>query len=359
MTLGYGVLLYVLGPEGDLLQVTKYIPESMLPESFGGKPTVVAATAPSPAPSTEQDPSTTDLAADERPAADEQPADAHETADDTAPADDEVLAVNETSGEESANVQTGYVADAKPTDESSPAAEPATDDRYGSEPSPLEEPAAEPIAVEAPQENHDLFGATPEPSATTSPLPIHGPLFTVDQLATALEAGKAAEAGLTSGDLNDAAVRRTKGMSYAKLCDLAEAVTFVDRSSPSVESADAIEGTDRLFRETLSDPNTRAEVARIAQIWINSPHRAHGGVFLAGSVSGGEIAGEIYEYELATDDGSKLRLLAQEPLDPALEGSSRPVGIVGTIVENPSDEIAGYHGTAGRAIWIARAIPLD
>ena len=83
------------------------------------------------------------------------------------------------------------------------------DDRYGSEPSPLDEPAAEPIA--------DVTSTT-----AVAPLPLRGPTFTVEQLATALEAGKAAQAGLVTGDLSDASVRRTKGMSYAKLCDLAE-----------------------------------------------------------------------------------------------------------------------------------------
>ena len=168
---------------------------------------------------------------------------------------------------ESANVPAGYVEETPATPESVAADEPADDDRYGTEPAPLDEPAAEPIAEDAAR------------APSIPPLPLAGPTFTVNNLATAIEAGKEAQAGLMTGDLNDAAVRRTKGMSYAKLCDLAEALTFVDRSSPSIESDDAIESADRLFRETLSDAHTRAEVARIAQIWIDSPHRSHGGIF--------------------------------------------------------------------------------
>ncbi len=218
----------------------------------------------------------------------------------------------------------------------------------------MEVPTAEPISEDKTEETPTEVSHSPP-----APLPIQGPTFTVEQLATALEAGTAAQSGLITGDLNDASVRRTKGMSYAKMCDLAEAVTFLDRASPSIESADALEGADRLFRETLSDPHTRSEVARIAQIWIDSPHRAHGGIFLAGELSGGQIVGDVYQYELTTDDGNKLALLTQEPLNPAVEASSRPVGIVGSIVEHPAEQIAGYHGTAERAIWVARAIPLD
>ena len=80
---------------------------------------------------------------------------------------------------------------------------------------------------------------------------------------------------------------------------------------------------------------------------------------LAGALSGGEIVGEIYEYQLATEDGNRLTLLAAEPLDPAVVGSQLPVGIVGSIVANPTGDVAGYQGTANRAIWVTRAIPLD
>jgi hypothetical protein len=300
LSLGYFILLYLLGPEGDLLHVAKYLPSAVLPKSFGNNSTQIAEAVTNP---------------------------------------------TNTDREESANVPAGYSEDTKAPAETA-AYESANDDRFGTEPSPLDEPAAEPIADET-------------PSTAFAPLPVRGPTFTVQQLAAAFEAGKAAQAGLVTGDLSDPAIRRTKGMCYAKLCDLAEALTFVDRSSPSVESEQAVDDADRLFRETLADAHTRSEVARIAQIWIASPHRGHGGIFLAGNLSGGQIAGEVYEYQLADVDGGRLTLLMQEPVDPLVEGSGRPVGIVGSIVENPAEEVAGYHGTAKRAIWVARAIPLD
>jgi hypothetical protein len=302
LPLGYFILLYALGPEGDFLQVAKYLPSAVLPTSFGNSSTQISAAVAKPK--------------------------------------------DNASSEESVNVPAGYTEEAKAPAESTATYESPNDDRYNTEPSPLDEPAAEPIAEDT-------------ASTTFAPLPIRGPTFTVEQLATALEAGKAAQTGLVAGDLSDASVRRTKGMSYAKLCDLAEALTFVDRSSPSVESEQAVEGADRLFRETLADAHARNEVARIAQIWFDSPHRAHGGIFLAGNLSGGQIAGDVYEYELATGDSGKLTLLFEGPLDPMVEGSGHPVGIVGSIVENPAEQVAGYSGTAERAIWVARAIPLD
>ena len=104
---------------------------------------------------------------------------------------------------------------------------------------------------------------------------------------------------------------------------------------------------------------TRDEIGRIAAIWIDSPHRRHGGIFVAGTVSGGQIAGDVYEYQLHTGDRAPLVILFREPLDPAVDRSSRPLGIVGTIVDDPADAITLYDGTASRAIWAAAAIPLE
>ena len=161
------------------------------------------------------------------------------------------------------------------------------------------------------------------------------------------------------GNLSDAAVRRKKGMSYETFCNLANALTFVDRSSPSVESEQAIEGADRLFRETLAEPRTQNEASLIAGIWVDSPHRKHAGIFLAGTMSGGQIAGDVYEYQLTTANGSQWTVLRSEPLDPLVEGSTQSLAIIGAIVDKPAEQISGYNGTAKRAIWAARAIPLD
>ena len=76
-------------------------------------------------------------------------------------------------------------------------------------------------------------------------------------------------------------------------------------------------------------------------------------------MSGGQIAGDVYEYELTTDAGDKLTLLMQEPLDPSVEGSHHPIGVVGSISDDPAKDISGYNGPAKRAVWVTRTIPLD
>jgi hypothetical protein len=253
------------------------------------------------------------------------------------------LASNE---DKSENVPARYVETMDAPEESQPSDAAAVDDGDGVEPSRIEEPAAEPLDRDA-------------AVASMGRLPLSGPTYTLDQLATALESGEQARSGLVTGDLSDATVRRTKGLSYANLCDLAHTLVFLDRTLAADESQPVKRRAEQLFADTLSDPHTRSEVARIAAIWIESPHRRHGGVFLAGSVSGGKIVGDLYEYQLKTLDGSALALLMDEPLDPLVEESGHQVGIVGTIVDDPADQIAGYDGTARRVIWVASAHELE
>jgi hypothetical protein len=310
LTLGYLALLYLRGPELDFLHVAQYMPSAILPNAFHSEPTQLAQATEPPAPSVE-------AAAEVEAVADEV---------------------------ESENVPASYV-------EESPAAPVplstivADDDRYGGasspSPSPLEEPAATPITTAA------------------APLPLRGPTYSIEQLQTALDAGEQAKSGLVTGDLSDAAVRRTKGMSYAKLCDLAQALVFLDRSSATDRNEELKQQANGLFGEILADARVRDEVNRIASIWIVSPHRRHGGVFLSGKLGGGQIAGDVYEYQLADAKGDTMVLLMQEPLDPLVDGTNLPLGIVGTIVDQPAEEIDGYRGTASRAIWVDSTIPLE
>jgi len=160
-----------------------------------------------------------------------------------------------------------------------------------------------------------------------------------------------------AGDLSDKAVRQTKGRSYATLCELAEVLTFCD-DTPAARSRPEGE-CEAIFRRTLSDTHTRNEVARIAAIWIDSPNRRHGGVFLAGTTSGGEIVGDVYEYQLHAEDGAVRPILSPHPLESGTGGTSTQFGIVGTIVDRPAETVTGYSGDAWQAIWIGRAIPLD
>jgi hypothetical protein len=324
LAIGYFALLWLKGPQADVLEIAKYIPPKFLPPSFSSaatrdetavasRPAVIAESTPEPV---------------------EPPA------------------------KESETIPASYVTPVKPAAEKQ-----ATDesDRYATQSAPT---MAKPDDVtpigDAPREEPRSFSAPTAGSLTGDEIHIMGaPLFTITEFAAALAKARKAESGLVTGDLSDPAVRKVKGFSYKELCDLAQIVTFCDDASAADRLTQIEHDSTDLFQRVLATPHTRDEVAQIANIWIDSTYRKHGGIFLSGKIHGGEIAGDMYEYGLSTEAGGELKILVPKPLDTHLAADGKSVGIVGSIIDQPAQKISGYTGNSPRVIWVRDVIPLD
>jgi hypothetical protein len=320
LAIGYFALLWWKGPSADFLEVAKYIPAKFLPSSFV-----------SAAPRDENVVTTRPESVAAEPAA----------KDSTA---------------ESANMPASFEAPVKPL-AGKPGGE---DDRYATSP---RSGTAAPEYVKTPKSAQE----EPRRFAPPAAAPLSGdeahiigaPLFTVAEFAATFAQAEKAQAGLVDGDLSDPAVRKQKGLSYKQLCDLAQVVTFCDDSSTPDRLKELRQNADELFQKILSTAHARDEVAKIAAIWIDSPYRKHGGIFMAGTVRGGEIAGDSYEYQLTTEGGGELQLLLPRPIDTHVAAAGQPVGIVGSIVDEPAHKVSGYAGDSPRVIWVRDVIPLD
>lgn len=324
LAIGYYFLMLLLGPRGDFLEMARYLPAQVLPTSFGDPGTRLAREMPA-----------TELAeVPEVPPVAVTP--------DEPPTD--VATMEEPS--ESENIPAAYEETTPPdTGESTIDELLATDSAPALPPAEFAEAPAEPLPT--------------TPIEDTPPtLPLTGPSYTAGEFEKLLATAELAEAGLIDGDLSDAAVRRTKGLSYAKLCDLAHAIVFVQLTPEDANGTELQSQAAKVFENALATPHARDEVARIAAIWIESPHRRHGGVFLAGTVSGGQIAGDVYEYDLTAPDGGRYTVLSSRPLDSVADSADTAVAIVGTVVEHPTADVSGYTGTAERAIFASQALPL-
>jgi hypothetical protein len=325
---GYYVLLYLLGPTGDFLGVAQHLPSMALPASFADPQQELAAASNSAAPALG--------AGVERGAG---------SGSRALPAgfDEPVQLPTELAADESDDVA-DEEADTKPV---------VANREYGADRATLDDRTVESYRAE-PARFEEETVAQP---ATAMPGLVGGPTYSLDQLAAILDEAQAAQPGLLEGDLSDAAVRRTKGRSYSKLCDLAEAWTYCDGTT--APRYDEIQReVESLFHATLADDHVRQEVARIVTIWIDSPSRRHGGVFLAGTASGGQIAGDVYEYQLESAFGDSLVIISPQPLDRDAAAATT-IGVVGTIVDGPAEKIAGYVGDARQAIWVRSAFPLE
>lgn len=321
--LGYYALLWLRGPSGDFLNVAQYLPAAMLPAELQAQPPQSARVAP---PIVERE--------------DEEPAPAATNLAETPP--------------ESAEVQASYTTADEPPPAESQAAGARADDRYGLETTPAP-PAEEPAPLEAPAADPATDIRPMAAAARVS----NAPSFTADDLTAALQAAQEAQPSLVAGDFQDGRdVQRAKALGYSMLANLAEKASFVDGSN--AESVAASQQTaEALFRQTLSDAHTRGEVAAILPKWISSPHRKHGGVFFAANLTRQQDAGSVVEYSGTIESGQSLTLLVPTAQADRLDNSARLLGIVGWIVEQPAEHVAGYTGQSPQAIWVSRLIPLE
>lgn len=330
LALGYYVLLWIRGPQIDVLDAAKYLPKAMLPSSFSQPPQPKLAAAPAIPPASDtaaQPPAAEPSAA---------PGDTAQNADAVKP--------NDAPAEKQASFTEPVNPNKAPT---------ADDNRYGAA-APAGDKAAEPAPF-SPQPAAPVSDNPPAPASDV--VHISGvPSFSATDLAAALVAAKDAQTGLVTGSLSDGInVAKTKGFSYSILADLAQKATFVDPSA--ADAAKLQQDANTIFRETLSTPHARDEVAQIVPKWIGSPNRKQGGVFFAGNVVVGDKQGSVVEGTVDIGAGQPLPVL----LSPAMADKppTGPVAVVGYIIDKPADRITGYSGTAPQAVFVGKLIPLQ
>lgn len=340
LALGYLALLWILGPPGDVLNVARYMPGAMLPSSLRDAPPP-AARQPAQTMAPPAAGRLTDMA-DDNPS--------EPLPNPVAPTSG---LANLTAPGDSPERQASFEAPVAPPSE----LRAQVGDRYADQP-------AAPIATSTlPREPLPIAAnGMPAPLAAepaTQPMPrISGaPSYSSEQFAAALQAAREALPGLLAGELDDRAVQRNKGLSFSKLCDLAEAATFIDPSQSSApEQSQA--AVDALFNETLADPRIRNEIARIVPIWIGSAYRRHGGVFFAGSIVGRNDFGAMSECQIDLGAGTTLSILLPPDVANRLN-RSQSVAVVGSLIDKPSERIAGYAGAAPQVVWVGSLTPLD
>jgi hypothetical protein len=306
LALGYYALLWMLGPTGDFLHVAHNLPSAVLPAEFQSESAL-------------------------RPV-ERGPAE---------PTNDTFASASEETDAPDTAEQTSYTA--------------AADDRYGTTIEPSSTGDQPPLPFEA---------ATAAPLSRGDETGVgriaNAPSYSADELAVALQAAQEEQPKLVAGSLDDGPdIRRAKGFGYLKLCDLAQKLAFVDTTTRADYASALVTDAERLLQQTLADEHTRGEVARIVPVWIDSPHRKHGGVFFAGSPRQSAEKGTVVEYQFDLDANASVIVLLPPAGAEQLADSSKPIGIVGWIVDSPAKLVNGYTGDAPQAIWASRVLPLE
>jgi hypothetical protein len=228
-----------------------------------------------------------------------------------------------------------------------------TDDRYAIPASKSEPALREPAPLDTPPAK-----AIAESTPKAEPVRINdAPSFTIDDVSKSLAAANAAEAGLTTGNLQDGKeVARTKGASYIAIADFAQKATFAD----SADAAKSQQQADEFFRKLLADAHAREEVAQIVPRWLSHPKRPQNGVFFAGSVKHIDILGSVIEYTVELNGGPSVIVVV--PLidrSESIGGPKAPIAVAGSIIDRPSADIPGYTGKASQVVFAKKLLPLE
>jgi len=219
-----------------------------------------------------------------------------------------------------------------PKEEPKPQTPPAAEEKKPAPDAAAEKsaPLAEPAAPEA----------TPKPEAADKVGPRNAPKFTSDDLGKALKAANDA--------LGDGA--RMTPEVFAEFCRLGEAATFVEPNPTDTQLADRQQAVRTVLEKIARQADLFNEIGRLAGGRLDGDADLKGGILLAGVVkavkSQGPLSGAAID--LADFPNKTIMVLSDRPLE--MKDGDR-VLVLGGVVSNPTQNLAGYSGTKPLVVW--------
>lgn len=266
-----------------------------------------------------------------------------------------------------------------------PFAEPESPDAPPSEPAP-ESPAADtdpiaPPAAEPPTPaDADPFAPSPdagpaankplEPTtpAGTEPLPVPdepavsaevlGPRnaaqVTSEQVMSAVQNTIAAGEEMTAaeGANDDAGLRKARANFYVHLFNMADAVTQGQLGPEGADLEPQLQILEPAIRKNLiEDPKRLASIKVFGARWFAFPKRTNNGVVLAGTVESVDHVGKLFLAKIMPgENADTAAVTVVSAKDPQL-ASGDEVLTLGSIVEQPQDQLSGYEGSEPVVVW--------
>jgi hypothetical protein len=98
-------------------------------------------------------------------------------------------------------------------------------------------------------------------------------------------------------------------------------------------------------------------VTHLVPLWIKSKKRTHAGIFFAGHVASEADRGALVEWQI--DMGHDSITVLAPPSTAFVSPPTRPVVVLGWIVDKPAEQVTGYTGPAQQAVWAGYIISLE
>ena len=331
---GAYALLWLRGPNLDLLHMANWLPPAMLPAAMqplpNGEPSTSDELLPPPA---------------ARPLIAE---DAH-----VPPVSPESTTLK--FAEPSSDSSTEHVADSGATSgaDGVAAVAPTTENLH-------RDSAVETASAEEPIAETGLAPTTNE-TAAVAPAPKHWPttpivgqlrnpqFTTVAELSALLPEADAAHRRFLAGDLSRKEDVAAMGQAYIELCKLADCFTLTNPDQFGNELVSKQITAKNIFRGTAGLPARRSDLSMIAGRWLQHGRRPNNGVLLLGKVADLQAQGPWTEYSIESPLGDSTAT-SKVLMEGIPFNSGADVAIVGTIVADPRQAIAGYEGDAPQLI---------
>lgn len=139
--------------------------------------------------------------------------------------------------------------------------------------------------------------------------------------------------------------------AYEQICELAEIVAFV-RFHAEDPGPDRYREAAQTLLMAIGGQRDKCEiVGRLAGARLEDSQRQSNGIMLTGTVRQAQAEGELFAIQLMLLGGGKpVTVISSQPPDPPLAHRDRLI-LLGSIVDSPRDNLAGYAGALPQIVW--------
>jgi hypothetical protein len=148
--------------------------------------------------------------------------------------------------------------------------------------------------------------------------------------------------------------KRTPGLTavaFAQLCELGDAATFAQLGPDEVQREELRARIQSVLLRVGEDRGKTQIVGRLASSRLENSQRLTNGILLAGTVQELGYEGPIFRIKLVLFGVPKeVVVISEHAPQPPLASHDR-VLILGSIVDSPTENLAGYEGQLTQVVW--------
>jgi hypothetical protein len=139
--------------------------------------------------------------------------------------------------------------------------------------------------------------------------------------------------------------------AFDRLCDLAEIVTFVQFDEDDPRRDDCRQAAEAIAMAVGSQRDRIDIAGRLAGARLDESQRQSNGIVLAGTVQRAQSEGDLFAIQLMLFGcGKTVTVISRQSPQPPVQRRDRVV-VLGSIVDSPRDNLAGYTGNLSQVVW--------